>query len=349
MPGRERDYVANDYRFGYNGMEKDNAVKGNGNSYTTEFRQYDPRLGRWLSLDPLMHEFPWMSPYVAFNNNPIFFIDPLGLEGEPGDGDPRIYYNPNGSVGNVIVLVPNSVTGRGEFANNIYRSVTRNKLMKHSTFDIILASNIELANELMDEYLMRTGINQLRTLVYNDHGDPIGIRVYLRGFKNPETGENRPVENYVNAKNIYGHGAPSSVYAASELIALLSKVGNSGSIVMAVCFSGYNTDIGEAILNQPTINDVNLYLNGDLTTMKHTPNHNGPFEGRLSGIFLIEDENFDVGWRLFNKNSSVSIPQATITNKNVGNIGVNADGTIKTNPDFQPKGKFPSENEDGDR
>ena len=83
--GRDRDYVANDYRFGYNGMEKDNAVKGNGNSYTTEFRQYDPRLGRWLSLDPLMHEFPWMSPYVAFNNNPIYFIDPLGLEGGPPD------------------------------------------------------------------------------------------------------------------------------------------------------------------------------------------------------------------------------------------------------------------------
>ena len=83
MPGRDRDYVANDYRFGYNGMEADKEVKGSGNSYTTEFRQYDPRLGRWLSLDPLMAKYPWMSPYVAFNNNPIFFVDPLGLEGGP--------------------------------------------------------------------------------------------------------------------------------------------------------------------------------------------------------------------------------------------------------------------------
>jgi len=71
------------YWFGYNGMEKDPEVKGDGNSYTTEFRQYDPRLGRWLSLDPLMGKFPWMSPYVAFNNNPIFYTDPLGLEGDP--------------------------------------------------------------------------------------------------------------------------------------------------------------------------------------------------------------------------------------------------------------------------
>jgi RHS repeat-associated protein len=77
---------SDNYRFGYNGMESDNETKGSGNSYTTEFRQYDPRLGRWLSLDPLMAQYPMMSPYVAFNNNPIYFVDPLGLEGvDPGE------------------------------------------------------------------------------------------------------------------------------------------------------------------------------------------------------------------------------------------------------------------------
>ncbi|MEO9257540.1 MAG: RHS repeat-associated core domain-containing protein, partial [Crocinitomicaceae bacterium] len=60
-----------DYRYGFNGMEKDDEVKGTGNSYTTEFRQYAPRIGRWLSLDPLFDHFPWQSPYVAFDNNPI--------------------------------------------------------------------------------------------------------------------------------------------------------------------------------------------------------------------------------------------------------------------------------------
>jgi RHS repeat-associated protein len=90
MPGRK--ITTDNYRYGYNGMEKDDEVKGNGNSYTTEFRQYDPRLGRWLSLDPLMHMFPSMSPYVAFDNNPIYFIDPLGLaaEGGPEGGEPKI-------------------------------------------------------------------------------------------------------------------------------------------------------------------------------------------------------------------------------------------------------------------
>jgi RHS repeat-associated protein len=86
MPGRFTN--STDYRFGYNGMEKDKEIKGDGNSYTTEFRQYDPRLGRWLSLDPLMAMFPDMSPYVAFDNNPIYYNDPLGLAPEGGDGDP---------------------------------------------------------------------------------------------------------------------------------------------------------------------------------------------------------------------------------------------------------------------
>ena len=63
-------------------MEKDDEFKGKGNSYTTEFRQYDPRIGRWLSLDPLMTKSPGMSPYASFNNNPLYFSDPTGLEGQ---------------------------------------------------------------------------------------------------------------------------------------------------------------------------------------------------------------------------------------------------------------------------
>ena len=63
------------YRYGFNGMEKDDEAKGAGNSYTTEFRQYDPRLGRWLSLDPRKEKYPNISPYVAFANNPIIYLD----------------------------------------------------------------------------------------------------------------------------------------------------------------------------------------------------------------------------------------------------------------------------------
>jgi RHS repeat-associated protein len=83
MPGRNG---GEDYRYAFNGMEHDPEVSGDGNSYTTEFRGYDPRLGRWKSLDPLMAKFPHSSPYVGFADNPIIYIDPYGLEPVNGDG-----------------------------------------------------------------------------------------------------------------------------------------------------------------------------------------------------------------------------------------------------------------------
>ena len=59
-------------------MEKDDEVKLNSNSYSTEFREYDPRIGRWLSIEPLAYKFPSQSPYVAFDNNPILKNDLRG-------------------------------------------------------------------------------------------------------------------------------------------------------------------------------------------------------------------------------------------------------------------------------
>ncbi len=70
------------YRYGFNGMERDDEVKGEGNSYTTFFRQYDPRLARWKSIDP--KSVAWDSPYAFSRNSPLIFNDP---EGDCPDGN----------------------------------------------------------------------------------------------------------------------------------------------------------------------------------------------------------------------------------------------------------------------
>ncbi len=64
-------------------MEKDEEVKGNGNSYDFGARFYDPRVGRFLSIDPKAKNYPFMSPHCYAANNPIRFSDENG-EG-PGD------------------------------------------------------------------------------------------------------------------------------------------------------------------------------------------------------------------------------------------------------------------------
>jgi len=71
------------YRYGFNGQERDDEVAGTGNSYTAEFWQYDARIGRRFEIDPMTGFYPEQSPYACFNNNPIYYSDPLGLEGDP--------------------------------------------------------------------------------------------------------------------------------------------------------------------------------------------------------------------------------------------------------------------------
>jgi len=52
-------------------------------------RIYDPRLGKFLSIDPLTRKFAWLTPYQFASNTPIQGIDIDGLE---------VYYTADGSL-----------------------------------------------------------------------------------------------------------------------------------------------------------------------------------------------------------------------------------------------------------
>lgn len=78
LPGRHAN--TSDYRYGFNGMELDNEAKGEGLQYDYGFRVYDPRLGKFLSRDPLADEYPHYTPYQFAGNTPIQAIDLDGLE-----------------------------------------------------------------------------------------------------------------------------------------------------------------------------------------------------------------------------------------------------------------------------
>ncbi len=53
-------------------MEKDDELKGTGNSYDFGARMLDPRVGRFFRLDPKFNDYTSLSPYVYSANNPIF-------------------------------------------------------------------------------------------------------------------------------------------------------------------------------------------------------------------------------------------------------------------------------------
>ena len=80
MPGRKYAQANAKYRYGFNGKENDNEVKGEGNQLDYGMRIYDPRLGKFLSVDPLTKDFPELTPYQFASNRPIEGIDQDGLE-----------------------------------------------------------------------------------------------------------------------------------------------------------------------------------------------------------------------------------------------------------------------------
>jgi RHS repeat-associated protein len=68
------------YRYGFQGQERDDEVKGEGNSYNYKYRMHDPRLGRFFAVDPLSRQYPHNSPYAFSENSTIAFIELEGLE-----------------------------------------------------------------------------------------------------------------------------------------------------------------------------------------------------------------------------------------------------------------------------
>ena len=80
VPGRSYVDPSRDYRYGFQGQEMDNELKGRGNSLNYTFRMHDPRVGRFFATDPLEKKYPFYSPYAFSGNRVIDAVEIEGLE-----------------------------------------------------------------------------------------------------------------------------------------------------------------------------------------------------------------------------------------------------------------------------
>ena len=78
MEGRSRSLK--EYLWGFQGQERDDEVKGKGNSVYFKYRIHDPRLGRFFAVDPLAAKYPWNSAYAFAENRVTDGIELEGLE-----------------------------------------------------------------------------------------------------------------------------------------------------------------------------------------------------------------------------------------------------------------------------
>jgi RHS repeat-associated protein len=78
MPNRNGS--DNSYRYGFQAQEKDDEVKGAGESVNFKYRMHDPRIGRFFAVDPLAAQYAHNSPYAFSENNVVDCIELEGLE-----------------------------------------------------------------------------------------------------------------------------------------------------------------------------------------------------------------------------------------------------------------------------
>ena len=146
-----RTWSIEEYRNGFNGYEMDDEVKGNGNHISFVDYGYDPRaVVRWRP-DPLTAKYQHISPYAAFGNNPILYVDIDGkeiwiaFEAKKEDGTTeiqKVQYK-----GDKLYTVDGKeYTGGNEFAGKVLKDLNQLKaddaLLKERTETLEKSTNI---------------------------------------------------------------------------------------------------------------------------------------------------------------------------------------------------------------
>jgi len=143
MPGR--NFNSSEYRFGFNGKEKDDEWTGiTGATYDYGFRIYDSRVARFLSVDPLTGAFPGLTPYQYASNSPIQNIDLDGLEGVR---PPRYATN---------TQLNNRPPSAGTMEYTKYNPISRNNKKSVSYFD---PSNVSGGSSYTDPIFTRNNFS----------------------------------------------------------------------------------------------------------------------------------------------------------------------------------------------
>ena len=229
----ERHWSTEEHRYGFNGKEMDNewndggvAGEGTGNVYDYGFRIYDPRLGKFMSVDPLAPEYPWYTPYQFAGNIPVAFIDIDGLE--PGSIEDAHDDTPLESSGS-IEGTGNSEYALGEYIG--YEGVERGLWNKEEWFVPIYAFPAYDQSEF-EKY----GYDPLLvSWKFKDNGILFGTK-YIISYDGREIGELsiegrkyiREIEGSVNQKakvwvHAYAGNSGSSVIGDDDLLFALAN------------------------------------------------------------------------------------------------------------------------------
>lgn len=182
MPGRS--FSSNGYRYGFNGQEKDDEVKGSGNSIDLGARIQDPRLGRFLSVDPLQTKYASKTPYHFCSDNPTNRIDGNGK-------DDFIFHT-------LIYATTYQINGETKITTRKVNSV---EVIKTNTANTYTAHNVVVTEDLTNS---TTTVSESSKNVRGDAGKYLSENWDAVSAQYPQQisaqGENSGTQNYADAR-----------------------------------------------------------------------------------------------------------------------------------------------------
>ena len=192
---------SNSYRYGFQGQEKDDEIKGEGNSLNYTFRMHDPRVGRFFAIDPLFREYPHNSPYAFSENRVIDAVELEGLEKYLVTGRAFI---PMASLPNPAPWGSESVKGDNRTSYQLNSTAFRTEQKVNVNFDnktVSYSSNKASGSTAIDENGRET-----------DHSDPSTAGEIKFDKPALEKGNSTTVYLTVNAHDKLIFGAPNINY-----------------------------------------------------------------------------------------------------------------------------------------
>jgi len=212
-------------------------VKGEGNQVAFEKRIYDPRLGRFLSGDPLEKSYPWQSTYVFAGDNPIKFIDVLGM----GPGDPVPIYHRTSSQNAASIsqsgFDPSKSNRNGftffsttEKIGSIGSSAASGNTVINATIDLTNVKDIT-ARQMSDWYNEGLSVanKQLKTNYSSMADVPEASRVKYQSIADGV--RNTKLADFMKADggSVYRISSKSTIAVAEQAISQVKITGLSGS------------------------------------------------------------------------------------------------------------------------
>lgn len=202
LPGRHGN--SNSYRYGFQSQEKDDEIKGEGNSLSFTFRMYDSRINRFFRPDPLERDYPWYTPYQFSGNKLIHKIELEGLE--EADFDRRahlgslglsFFFSPAPTATRTpgLILIPKAKFVMAGIAGTQMTVMTGGLALEVFGADAVLGFMVEEAGEMVFEEV--TGIPVIL--------DPIDFfeQVYKKGIKKLPQGVEAFGRKFTNVQNGY--------------------------------------------------------------------------------------------------------------------------------------------------